>query len=116
MIRMGLKRGISFHNLDESSMQVSIHAFHRVTLLHNNVHHDGFCYLRHRYPLPLGGDMDNTPLLQIGFDGHYVVYLWETGGEIPPVHPTRYMPMPLFYAISIPISINVFDFDLRKKS
>jgi hypothetical protein len=20
--------------------------------------------------------MDNTPLLQIGFDGHYVVYLW----------------------------------------
>ena len=39
---MGLKRGIFFHILDESSMQVSIHAFHRVALLHNNVHHDGF--------------------------------------------------------------------------
>ena len=33
--------------------------------------------------------MDNIPSLQIGFDGHYVVCLWETGGEIPPVHPTR---------------------------
>ena len=32
--------------------------------------------------------MDNRPLLQIGFDGHYVVYLWERGGEIPPRHPT----------------------------
>ena len=28
----------------------------------------------------------------------------------------RYMPMPLFHAISIPISIDAFDFDLRKKS
>jgi len=56
-------------------MQVLIHAFHRVILLHNNVHYDGFGYLRHRYPLQIGGDMDNTPSLQIGFDGHYVVYL-----------------------------------------
>jgi len=32
--------------------------------------------------------MDNRPLLQIGFDGHYVVYLWERGGEIPLRDPT----------------------------
>jgi len=32
--------------------------------------------------------MDNRPLLQIGFDGHYVVYLRGTGGETPPVYPT----------------------------
>ena len=31
--------------------------------------------------------MDNRPLLQIGFDGHYVVYLGEPGGEIPPGYP-----------------------------
>ena len=86
-IGMGLKRGIRAQNPDGSSMQVSIHAFHRVTIIHNNVHHDGSWYLRHRYPLQFGGDMDNIPSLQIGFDGHYVVCLWETGGEIPPVHP-----------------------------
>ena len=74
LIRTGLKRGIYLEDPVGSSMQVLIHAFHRVTLLHNNVHHDGFWYLRHRYPLRLEGDMDNTPLLQIGFDGHFVVY------------------------------------------
>jgi len=40
--------------------------------------------------------MDNRPLLQIGFDGHYVVYLWERGGEIPLRHPTRNRAVFLF--------------------
>jgi hypothetical protein len=32
---------------------------------------------RNCYPLQLGDDMDNIPSLLFGFDGHYVVGLWE---------------------------------------
>ncbi len=42
--------------------------------------------------------MDNRPLLKIGFDGHYVVYLWERGGEIPPALPDSFLSIVGFLA------------------
>ena len=112
LIWTGLKRGTRAQYPDGSSMQVLIHAFHRVTPLHNNDHHDGFWYLRHRYPFPLGDDMDNRSLLQIGFDGHYVVYLRGLGAGNSPWLPDQQWPAQAILNIP-PQACNPLWFDFR---